>query len=413
LSTNTTALAGALRGLSLGPAYWHHRRLIRASKTWTREQVRAYEDGIRAHAAYRAVAPGVRDRTFYRERAEGLLESLPGLTYACATSGSTGEPLAFHHSRLAARQKEWAYCHDMWADIGYRPFDTRLYVSGQNQPDLMRFLPQENAWKLPMQSVTKENMPELLRRIRGIGPFYFLTYPSALATIIDVMGEDEFASLPVRAVMAASEVFPRGQMARLRNRFGLPLAHWYGHSEWAVLGHYDFEADRYLFYPTYGLVEFEPLDDGSGECRLIGSRPCRLGTPFIRYDTGDLARPAAEDGVTTFTAASSITGRNQEYFIDRDGIKRAFNPYVHSIHDDFWDSVRRLQVRQQQPGRLRIDVVPGEGFYAARARDVLVDKFREAEIELEQVPAIPLTASGKHRWFVQEMTAAELPDTAP
>ena len=312
-------------------------------------------------------------------------------------------PLTFHHSRLAGRQREWAYVHDMWEEVGYRPFDTRVTITGQSQREFLRFLPQENAWKLPMHGINKDDMPELLRRLRGIGPFFFLVYPSAIPTMIDVMGEDVFASLPLRGLLAASETFPRGQMLRLRDRFGLPMHFFYGHSERTVLAPYDFEGDRYLFYPTYGLVNFEPLADGSGECRLLGTRPCRIGTPFIRYDTGDLARPAPEDGETAFTVASSITGRDQEYFIDRDGITRAFNPYVHSIHDDFWDSVRSLQVRQRHTGRLTIDVVPGDGFNAARTRDYLTDRFHEAEIEMQEVPSIAPTAAGKHRYFVQEM----------
>ena len=54
-------------------------------------------------------------------------------------------------------------------------------------------------------------------------------------TFIDLIGEDLFRSLPVRGVMAGSEAFPVGQMAYFEQDFGIQVAHWYGHSEYAVL----------------------------------------------------------------------------------------------------------------------------------------------------------------------------------
>ena len=134
----------------------------------------------------------------------------------------------------------------------------------------------------------------LRRWLRTLPPFFLHVYPSSLYTFIDLVGEDLFRSLPVRGVIAASEMFPASEQLRFEQDFGIKIAHWYGHSEYAVLAYCCRDCRGFHFYPTYGHVELLPSEI-EGCRRVVASSFNRIGTQFVRYDTGDLAvDPVAE-----------------------------------------------------------------------------------------------------------------------
>ena len=103
--------------------------------------------------------------------------------------------------------------------------------------------------------------------LRTLPPFFLHVYPSSLYTFIDLVGEDLFRSLPIRGVIAASEMFPAGEQLRFEQEFGIKIAHWYGHSEYAVLAYCCRECRGFHFYPTYGHVEL--LSSEIEGCRRV------------------------------------------------------------------------------------------------------------------------------------------------
>jgi phenylacetate-coenzyme A ligase PaaK-like adenylate-forming protein len=119
-------------------------------------------------------------------------------------------------------------------------------------------------------------------------PFFLHVYPSSLFTFVDLVGEDLFRSLPVRGVLAGSETFPVGEREWFEQEFGIKVAHWYGQSEYAALAYCCRECRGFHFYPTFGQVELCPSDT-EGCQRIVASSFNRIGTQFVRYDTGDLA----------------------------------------------------------------------------------------------------------------------------
>ena len=144
-------------------------------------------------------------------------------------------------------------------------------------------------------------------------------YPSSLFTFIDLVGEDLFRSLPVRGVIAASEMFPASEQAQFEREFGLEIAHWYGHSEYATLAYCCRKCRGFHFYPTYGHVELL-ASEIEGSRRIIASSFNRIGTQFVRYDTGDLALdPAGRCATDNFLRASAIVGDRRKRSSTRRG----------------------------------------------------------------------------------------------
>jgi phenylacetate-coenzyme A ligase PaaK-like adenylate-forming protein len=83
------------------------------------------------------------------------------------------------------------------------------------------------------------------------------------------------------------------------------------------------ECNGFHFYPTYGKVEFLP-SDMEGCQRLVATSFNRIGTQFVRYDTGDLAIPASGPcAADNFPRVGAIAGRSQETFVDVSGQRRS------------------------------------------------------------------------------------------
>lgn len=391
----------------LGPAYFHHRRLIAASKLWSAEQCRAYQDAQIAPLLAR-YGEDVRDKAHYRDQSPRYDRwCLPGLCSTIRTGGTTGSPFAFQMDRFARRQKERAYIFDIWSEVGYRPFDTRVVFRGAIGDRLMSYNRLENAWSISPARLNAQTRYEVLRFLRSLGSFFLHVYPSSLYTLIEALGSAEFRSLRVRGIMAGSEAFPPGQMACFERDYAIPVAHWYGHSEYASLAKYCRECQGFHFYPTYGLTEFlpenEPVPDEGGVQRIVATSFNRVGTQFLRYDTGDRARLSDKSCTRPFARVDAIEGRSQEFFLDRDGARRAFGPYLFGIHNRFWDILSAIQFVQNQAGRLRVRVVLKSTEERAWLESFLRERFALVELDFEYVDAIARTAAGKHRYYINEL----------
>jgi phenylacetate-CoA ligase len=321
--------------------------------------------------------------------------------------------LRFRADTFARRQEERAYLFDIWSRVGYAPHDLRVCYRGDIHGALVRFSRLENAWLTSPGATLDRELGRLRRWIRTLPPFFLHVYPSSVVTFIDLVGEELFCSVPVRGVLAGSEVFPAGEQARFEQKFGSRIAHWYGHSEYAALAYCCRECHGFHFYPTYGQVELL-ASDTQGCQRIVASSFNRIGTQFVRYDTGDLAvslggRCAADH----FPRVDAIVGRSRETFIDDAGRRRALGPYLFGIHGPFWHHVRDLQVVQERPGRLLVRCVVAPGADQDRIQQVLRRRMPMVGLGFEYVPAVERNPNGKRRYFVDGLqpVASKVPSS--
>ena len=245
------------------------------------------------------------------------------------------------------------------------------------------------------------------RWLRKLPPFFVHVYPSSLYTFIDLVGEDLFRSLPVRGVIAGSEMFPPAQQLSFEQDFGLEIAHWYGHSEYAVLAYCCRDCRGFHFYPTYGYVEFLPSETEACQ-RVLASSFNRVGTQFVRYDTGDLVVGAVGSCARdNFARYSAIVGRAQETFVDSAGQRRSLYGYAFGDldHDAFYDQIRDIQFVQDEEGRLRVRIVVKPGAKKDQIEQTFERRITVARLEFEYVSAIERSPSGKRRYFVDRLQA--------
>jgi phenylacetate-CoA ligase len=391
-----------LREAILGPSYLYHRRIIQQSKSWSAGEIRAYQDR-RFQRLVRRYGPEITQKDNYRGNPRHYARwNVPPLTHIVRTGGTTGQPLRFAADTLARRQKERAYLFDVWSAVGYAPHDLRVIYRGNCYRSLLHFDAIENAWLISPSETTEQHLDRLRTWIARLPPFFLHVYPSSLYTLIDLLGDDLFRRLPVRGVLAGSEAFPIGEQERFEQDYHTRVAHWYGHSEYAALAYFCRNCAGFHFYPTYGCVELVD-SDLPDLARIVATSFNRVGTQFVRYDTGDLAAVPARGCSGAFLRVGTIVGRSQETFVDATGRQRALGNYIFGIHGSLWDNVRDLQFVQHQPGSLRVRVVQSAKADQTQIEQTLRRRMPMVALEFEYVASIERNASGKRRYFVNAM----------
>lgn len=397
------SVIGRARESLLGPSYFYHRRLIEHSKNWSSSQIREYQER-RLFRMTRRYGDEVTQKDDYRNDLRRFTRwDMAPFTHFVRTGGTSFQPLRFKADTFSRRQKERAYLFDIWAQVGYAPFDLRVQYRGDiRYHTLVHFNRLENAWIISPAEATEDQLSALRQWAQALPPFFLHVYPSSLYSFIDLIGEDVFRRLPVRGVLASSEAFLTGEQPRFEEEFGIPVAHWYGHSEYVVLAYRCRTCQGFHFYPTYGHVEFLPSDT-EGCQRIVGTSFNRIGTQFVRYDTGDLAvAPGGSCPVDNFPRAEAIVGRSQETFVDQSGRRRSLFDYAAADleHGPFWDLIRDLQFVQDRPGSLRIRIVASPGADRAEIQRTFEQNLPMADLEFEYVSDIQRSPSGKRKYFV-------------
>jgi phenylacetate-CoA ligase len=401
-------MTGVREGL-LGPSYFYHRRLISKSKGWAPGEIQEYQDQRFRRLILRYGDEITQREDYRRSQRHYTRWDVPLLTRTVRTGGTSGQPLRFTADRFSRRQKERAYLFDIWAQVGYAPYDLRVRYAGDIREgrELLHYNWLENVWMVSPGATVDRELGELRRWLRTLPPFFLHVYPSSLYTFIDLVGEELFRSLPVRGVIAASEMFPAGEQLRFEQEFGIKIAHWYGHSEYAMLAYCCRECRGFHFYPTYGYAELLPAE-AEGCRRVIASSYNRIGTQFVRYDTEDLAvDPVGSCTADNFPRVSAIVGRSQETFVDSSGRRRSLFGYAFGDldHDAFYDQIRDMQFVQDKVGCLRLLIVTNPG----ADKDLIQRTFERhipvASLEFEYVSAIERSPSGKRRYFVDGLQA--------
>jgi phenylacetate-CoA ligase len=391
-----------LRETLLGPSYFYHRGLIERSKGWSPSEIREYQDQ-RLRPLIRRYGGEVTQKDDYqRNLARYTRWDLPVITHTVRTGGTSGQPLRFNADTFARRQKERAYLFDIWSSVGYAPYDLRVRYAGDVHGGMLHYDRLENVWIVSPASTVDSELAGLRKWLRTLPPFFLHVYPSSLYTFIDLVGEELFRSLPVRGVIAASEMFAASEQARFEEEFGLKIAHWYGHSEYAVLAYCCRKCHGFHFYPTYGHVEL--LSSEIEACRrIVATSFNRFGTQFVRYDTGDLAiDPDGSCAADNFSRASAIVGRSQETFVDHSGRRRSLFGYAFGDldHGAFYDQIRDIQFVQDKAGFLRVRMVTNPGAERDQIQRTFEERIPMARLEFEYVSVIERSPSGKRKYFV-------------
>ncbi|MGI9309291.1 MAG: hypothetical protein ACR2P6_08510 [Gammaproteobacteria bacterium] len=386
-----------LREVMLGPAYFWHKWLIEDSKGWAPDRVDRYLENRKPDPTL-----PIRDKEYISTNLDAVSHwCVPGLVKTMRTGGTTGTPFRFYMDTFLRQQKELAYIFDMWSEVGFRPFDLRVSFRGNVSGRLIKYDPITNCFAVSPSVLNQSNVQELINFLSKLNGFFLHVYPSSLLTLLDLIGENVFRKLPIKAILAGSEAFPPSQMSYIKNAFELPVSHWYGHTEFSVLAKYCNSCDGFHFFPTYGYAEF--IGDDPTDVSIVATSYNRIGTRFLRFETGDRAMLDDQFCSQPFPRVAKILGRTGEYFFDGSHKKYAFNPFLFGIHSNFWDYFTAIQFRQSTVGVLDVLIV-GDSRHEHEVSEFLSERFPSSvELRIRYVESIEKSESAKHRYFVSEL----------
>ena len=377
------------RELLLGPSYFYHKILIKRSR-------KKHYKPFTVKTKESTDINSKRDYLMNLNKYENTLFRF--MTHKVSTGGTTGSPFIFYRSIIMS-QKERAYLFDIWRSINYRPFDLRVVFRGDITKELITYNWLENAYILSPNQINASNRDFIIRFLTNLKPFFLHVYPSSFFSLSRFLGEDVIKSLKIRGILAGSESFPKGQMEMIEKVYKLPIAYWYGHSEYAVLARYCFKCHGFHFYPTYGKVDF--IERGDCKYNIIASSFNKIGTRFINYDTEDQAIiDEIRCSVDEFPRIKIIIGREQDFFFSNDGSVHAFGPYLFGIHNRFWEYLVDIQFVQERIGELIVYIKTTHPDHRD-IEDILNERFRIVNLRFVYVKNINKTKSGKSQYFIQ------------
>lgn len=273
------------------------------------------------------------------------------------TGGTSGEPLSFFLDKNAFA-REWAYMHNIWAQLGYNKLDLKLTFRGKkNRFKSIEYNVIHNEYVVDAYCSYDLVINDLNNILKRNKIKYLHGYPSAIYEFCQYaklcgINLVELFNGHLKGVFLGSE-FPLPQYREvIESQLQAPTISWYGHSEMSVLATECAQSNIYVPYQTYGYTESVP-DISLSENRLICTSYYNTASPFIRYDTGDFIKNEAYiDGVLNGFSISS--GREGDFVIDKNGKRLPLTALIFGRHHKAFDVSEFIQVYQPMVGFIQL-----------------------------------------------------------
>ncbi len=343
------------------------------------------------------------------ERAQGLARF--------NTGGSSGEPLIFFIGRERVSHDvaaKWRATRWWGVDIG----DPEIVVWGSpielGTQDRMRLLRDGllRTRLLAAFEMSERKLDEFIATIRRTRPRMLFGYPSALAHIAQRARERglRMDDLGIRVAFVTSERLYDHQREAIEAAFGCPVANGYGGRDAGFIAHACLEGNMHITAEDIIVEIIDPqgqvLPAGqAGE--IVVTHLATSDYPFIRYRTGDigvLSEATCPCG-RGLPLLKSIEGRSTDFVIARDGTVMHGLALIYIVRDI--PGVAQFKIVQESLDHTRFLLVTTPVFDPAcistieqAARERLGAGVR---VEVEQVPEIPVEASGKFRYVISRV----------
>jgi phenylacetate-CoA ligase len=337
------------------------------------------------------------------------------------TGGSSGEPLMFYIGRdrkshdVAAK---WRATRWWGVDIG----DPELVVWGSpielGAQDRLRALRDRvmRSVLLPAFEMSEAKLDGFVAEVRRQRPAMLFGYPSALAHIARYARQSGVAmdDLGIKVVFVTSERLYDEQRDAIRSVFGCPVANGYGGRDAGFIAHECPSGSLHL--SAEDLVVEVVAPDGRPQPpgtpgEIVVTHLASAEFPFVRYRTGDIG--VLDDSPCAcgrgLPCLRELQGRSTDFVVAADGTVMHGLALIYVMRD--LPGVRSFKVTQQTRQLTSVDVVPGPGFEPASVEAIVTGFKRRlgegVEIRVRLADAIAPEKSGKYRYIVSHVTAAD------
>lgn len=231
-----------------------------------------------------------------------------------STTGSTGQPFSIAVDPAYLRRRNFRFLRAL-VSVGYRPWQRFLLLTDRySRPTRKHLTRYYESVEQPSAAIV-----DAFLRIRPTVLYGFTTSLRLLRDELHRRG-----GLPHRPAFAVTtaEMLDTATRTSLEQGFGCPVYDFYGMTEMGLVAwQYPGSGGCYAVSDSV-LVELEPIDTDGRLHRVIMTNLDLRVTPFIRYDSGDLAVVENHYGTPQIT---SIEGRRLDTIVLRDGSE--LSPY--------------------------------------------------------------------------------------
>ncbi|MFH0822039.1 MAG: AMP-binding protein [Pseudomonadota bacterium] len=337
---------------------------------------------------------------------------------ASATGGSTGEPTSFFHDYSMKRAVRAAsvYC---WIQFGWRPGIPVVVIWGSERDvGKQRSLRGRVIYRLAdlhlvdgyaLGSSTVDRVLDLVVKHRPVVMYGFTGMLEFLAREV-LSGKRGVAAGDVLSAWNGGEMLVESQSRMFRRAFGVDIRNYYGGRE---LGPMAFDSEESPCLRVLRPFLFLEIVDDFGKPvapgqigRLVWTSTVCRGTPFLRYDIGDMGTWEPEDADESgIRRIRRLHGRKGDVFL---------LPHGKTISGLFWNhlfkdypQVNRFQVVLTRERGIKL-LLQGQGFSAeqeAGLKRVLAGTVGAVPVAVSWMESIPLSPQGKLVQVINEWEA--------
>lgn len=334
-----------------------------------------------------------------------------------STSGSTGTPFRCYQDVIKKRHvnAEVLYYNGLVDfKIGRRIIYFRSIVSEVSKSRLTQFL--QNIRLIDCQSLSDEKIRKKLREIRYYsknGGGMILSYASTLdgfRKYFQKYGYKDAQECNVYGIVSGSEMLQDITRETLEKAFNCKVVSRYANEENGFLGQDDIVNNVFIpnradyYYEILKLSSDDPAAIGEVG-RIVVTDLYNYAMPFVRYDTGDVgAWVEIEHCGKKVKAIGNFGGRVVDMIFDTEG--HPMSPHI--ITNNMWEyqEIKQYQFIQRECKQyvMKINVENAEFTQENSLRKALLHIVgQDADIRFEYCDDIPILASGKRRYIVNEM----------
>lgn len=285
------------------------------------------------------------------------------------TGGTSGRPL-----KLILPKKRYVFelatMNNMWSNVDWHG-QTRAVIRNQHLKDYQIFKTNPIKKEIIFDGfrTSDEYYFEVYKILRKHKIGFIHAYPSSAYQFASFLYREKLEIGFIKAFLCGSEALLQEHKELIKERLGINIYHWYGHSEKLVLGGNCKGNELIHIEPTYGYFELidekgQPINDIGKTGEIVGTTLHNPYMPLIRYRTGDFAEYAGnycKECKRHLPLIKNIVGRwdiNRIYLNDGSYVTiTALN-----LHSDLYSYIEGLQYIQKEKGRLEVLVIKGPAY---------------------------------------------------
>jgi phenylacetate-CoA ligase len=322
------------------------------------------------------------------------------------SSGSTGQPLQYYKTKESLGMLRAANLRG-WYWTGFRLGDPYMKIATMPRNSFLKKAQDwlNRSYYVHSRSVSESDIVAILHTLKSKRIKILRGYPGTLYLVATYAEEHPELRVRLDTIVTTSEPLYPHLREKIEAVFACKIFDSYGAEGAPII----FECPTHECYhvsPEIAIVEYIKSDADPNMYKLIYTDLCNYATPFIRYDIGDFAVPAdnACSCGRKMPAIKALYGRDTDVLVTPSGKYITFyffaGYFEHKKYLDFF------QMRQVSSSEFILYIVPNQFFLEKELSVIKQDLLEvigdDVNLTIEVVDDIPLTSSGKRRFFIRD-----------